>query len=194
MDSRSFIFGAACGAILGVGAGWVLGNDAETEATSEAELEPIAASVSNLKRVESTAPKDTQAGATVANPDAPGTPTAKENRIDDAVPWPANQWQELELEPKDDSWGYYMEQTLLQFLGSHPSIAQFDISRVECRTTKCQVEVIGYDESTAPVWEQVMYDMRQQPWSEFGQYGSSSGTIGSSFVIVGTLWRVPKQE
>jgi hypothetical protein len=194
MDSRSFIFGAACGAILGVGAAWLLGNDAETEVTSEAKPEPVAASVSNLKRDESSAPKDSKAGARTANPDAPETLTRNESRVDDPVPWPGNQWQELELEPKDDSWGYYMEQTLLQFLGGHPSIAQFDISRIECRTTKCQVEIIGYDESTAPVWEQVMYDIRQQPWSEFGQYGSSSGNIDGNFVIVGTLLRVPRQE
>jgi hypothetical protein len=151
VDSRSFIFGAACGAILGVGAGWLLGNDTETEVTSEAKLEPIAGSVSNLQSVESTAPKDSKAGTGIANSDAPETLTRKESRVDDAVPWPADQRQELELEPKDGSWGYYMEQTLLQFLGSHPSISQFDISRIECRTTRCQVEVIGYDESTAPV-------------------------------------------
>jgi len=194
MDSRSFIFGVACGAILGAAAGWLLGNDTEAEVASEAELEPVATSVSNRKPVESTSPKDGKAGAPATNPDLPQTPTAKENRIDDAVPWPANQWQKLELEPRDDSWGYYMEQTLLQFLGSHPSIARFDISRIECRTTRCQVEVVGYDESTWPVWEQVMHDMRQQPWSEFGQSGSSSGNVDGSFVIVGTLWRVPKQE
>jgi hypothetical protein len=191
MDSRSFIFGVACGAIVGVTAGWLLGN--EKEVAAKAEPEPIAASVPNLKPVESTARND-KAKATVDDPNAPETPTANENRVEGAAPWPANLWQELDLEPKDDSWAYYMEQALLQFLSSHPSIAQFDISRIECRTTKCQVEVTGYDESTVPVWQQVMYDIRQQPWSEFGQYGSSSGNVDGRLMIIGTLHRVPKQE
>jgi hypothetical protein len=115
--------------------------------------------------------------------------------VDDTAPWPTNQWKKLELESKDESWAYYMEQTLRQFLSSHPLAAQFDISRVECRMTICQVQVVGYDSSTGPVWQQVMYDIRQQPWSDFGQYGTSSGNIDGRFLLLGTLWRViPEQE
>lgn len=194
MDSRSFIVGVACGVLVAVAAGWLLANIDEKEVAAKAEPEPVAASDSNLKPVESTAPNASKAKATVDAPGAPETPTTNENRVESALPWPANQWQKLELEPQDNSWAYYMEQTLLQFLGSHPSTAQFDISRIECRTTKCQLEVVGYDESTVPVWQQVMYDIRQQPWSEFGQYGTSSGNVDGSLILIGTLWRQPEQE
>ncbi len=113
---------------------------------------------------------------------------------DPVLPWPENQRAKLALEAKDDSWAYYMEQTLLQFLAAHPSIDQFDISSVECRTTKCQIEVFGFDESTVPVWYQVMYDIRQQPWSEFGQTGTGSGNVDGRLLIVGTLHRKTETE
>jgi hypothetical protein len=194
MDSRSFVAGVACGALVAIAAGWLLADSEEKEVAAKAEPGPISVSISNLKPDESTAPNAGNAKATADNPNAPETPTTNEDRVEGVVPWPANQWQKLELEPKDNSWAYYMEQTLLQFLGSHPSIAQFDISRIECRTTKCQLEVVGYDESTLPVWQQVMYDIRQEPWSEFGQYGTSSGNVDGSLILIGTLWRLPEQE
>ena len=194
MDSRTFVVGVACGALVVVASVWLLADGDEKEVAAKAGPESNVARVSNLKPDESTAPNASKAKATVDDPGAPETPTTDENKAESALPWPANQWQKLELEPKDNSWAYYMEQTLLQFLGSHPSTAQFDISRIECRTTKCLLEVVGYDESTVPVWQQVMYDIRQQPWSEFGQYGTSSGNVDGSLILIGTLWRQPEQE
>ncbi len=87
-----------------------------------------------------------------------------------------------------------MEQTLLQYLSAHSSIGQFDISRIECRSSTCQIVVFGFDDSTVPVWSQVMYDIQQQPWSEFGEYGSSSGIVDDRLMIVGTLNRKPEPE
>lgn len=193
MDSRSFILGVACGALVAVAAGWILarGGDEETIARTTAESD---ASDVNVKRVEETAPDASTAKATVNRLSAPETPTTNEQSIEGTVAWPENQWQKLELEPKDTSWAYYMEQTLLQFLGRHPSTAQFDISRIECRTTKCQLEVVGYDESTEPVWQQVIYDIRQQPWSEFVQYGTSSGHVDGNLILIGTLSRRSGEE
>ena len=105
-----------------------------------------------------------------------------------------NLWKKLELEPKDGSWDYYMEQTLRQFLGSHPSAAQSDISRLECRGTIFQIQVAGYDASTGPVWQQLMDDIRQQPWSEFDHYGTSSGKVDGRLVLPGKSWSLPEQE
>jgi hypothetical protein len=194
MDSRSFIVGVACGALVAVAAGWLLAGSDDKEVAAKAGPESIAASVSNLTSDESTAPNANKAKTTVDDPSAPETPTTNENTVESSLPWPANQWQRLDLEPKDNSWAYYMEQTLLQFLGGHPSTAQFDISRIECRTITCQLEVVGYDEGTVPVWQQVMYDIRQQPWSEFGQYGTSSGNVDGRLILIGTLLRQTEQE
>ena len=124
-----------------------------------------------------------------SNPDDSESKSSAETNADPVAPWPENLRAELQSELKDDSWAYYMEQTLLQYLSVHPSIDQFDISSIECRTTKCQIEVFGFDESTVPIWQQVMYDIRQQPWSEFGQYGSSPGNVDGRLAIVGTLHR-----
>jgi hypothetical protein len=193
MDSRSFTAGVACGVLVAVATGWLLGDSDDKQVVVEARPESVSPNASNLKPDESTAPYASKASA-VDDASVPATLTTKENGDENALPWPANQWQKLELEPKDNSWAYYMEQTLLQFLGSHPSTAQFDISRIECRTTRCQLEVVGYDESTEPVWQQVMYDIRQQPWSEFDQSGTSSGNVDGSLVHIGTLSRQPEQE
>jgi len=194
MDSKSFVIGVICGAIVGVTATWLLGDNNEKEVTSSTEPEANSPIIPHVKSVDPTTRNNYQEVPTAADQATPEPLTASESRVELALPWPANLRKELELEPKDDSWAYYMEQTLLQFLSEHSSIAQFDISSIECRTTKCVIEVIGYDESTVPVWHQVMYDIRQQPWNEFGQYGISSGIVDGRLTIVGTLQRVTKED
>ena len=194
MDSRSFIIGITCGAIVGVTAGWLLAGDSGEVITTSAEHEANSAIVPDVVTVAPIATDNTQEPPTVADLETSDPQSSSETSTDPIAPWPANLRAELESEPKDDSWAYYMEQTLLQFLGSHPSMAQFDISNIECRTTKCLIEVTGYEESTVPVWQQVMYDIRQQPWSEFGQHGTSSGNIDGRVTIVGMLQRVTEQE
>lgn len=196
MDVRSFIIGVACGALVGVAAGWLLADSDEKEVVAKTRPAPSvpSASASDLKPVESPAQNPSKGQVTVDGSRTLEVPPTHANRVEGALTWPTDQWQKFELEAKDSSWAYYMEQTLLQFLGSHPLAAQFNISRIECRTTKCQLQVVGYDESTLPAWQQVMYDIRQQPWSEFGQYGTSSGDVDGSFILIGTLWRQPEQE
>ena len=189
MDTRSFVIGVACGACAVAAAAWLLDerDQGSLNADSGQESTPIATPVLVLPA--STAPSD-QSGPEVPVRETNVVPTTKNAETREVSAWPSNLREALAAEPKDDSWAYYMEQTLLQYLGAHPSISQFDISTVECRTTKCQIEVFGYDESTGPVWTQVMYDINQQPWSEFGQYGSSSGTIDGRLVFVGTFHRI----
>ncbi len=194
MDSRSFVIGLICGAVVGVTAGWFLGGERGEHVTTIAERETNSAIVPDVVRVAPTASNNTQEPATEVDQETIDPQTSSDTSVDPVAPWPANLRAELQLEPKDDSWAYYMEQTLLHFLSGHSSIEQFDISNIECRTTKCQIEVFGYDKSTVPVWRQVMYDIGQQPWSEFGQYGSSSGTVNGRLTIVGTLHRKTESE
>ncbi len=187
------MFGVICGAFVGATAGWFLSDSDEKEATTR--LEPVAnmASISEAESVDSTTP-NIQHTPKTADKNTTELPSEGVADVDSVVPWPVNLKEQLGAEPKDVSWAYYMEQTLLQYLSSHSSIAQFDISLIDCRTTQCLIEVIGYDESTVPVWQQVMYDIRQQPWSEFGQYGTSSGVVDGRLTIVGTLYRVTEDE
>jgi hypothetical protein len=153
------------------------------------DYETITASKPSVETVAPIATSNTRDTTPATDRETGHSQESSESSVETVAPWPENLHATLELEPKDDSWAYYMEQTLLQFLGRHPSMAQFDIQSIECRTTKCLIEVTGYDESTVPVWQQVMYDIRQQPWSEFVQAGSSSGTIDGRVTIVGTLQR-----
>ena len=102
---------------------------------------------------------------------------------------PTDAHAELEAEAKDDSWAYYMEQSLQQFLAGHPDSPNFVISNIECRTTMCEIQAIGYDESTGPAWNAMLFDMRQQPWFDFSESGSSSSSIDGSMAIITTLRR-----
>ena len=51
----------------------------------------------------------------------------------------------LESEPKDDSWSYFMEQTLQLFISGHAEADKFSIFHIECRTTICEIQAIGFD-------------------------------------------------
>ena len=188
MDSRSFAIGLVCGVVAGALAVWLIGSSRhqgipgvkqEAEATNTPDMAAIAPPV---KRE----PQDLPNGN---DPEDSEPRRTAETNSDPVAPWPENQRAKLRSEPKDESWAYYMEQTLLQFLSAHPSIDQYDISSIECRTTMCQIEVFGFDESTYPVWQQVMYDINQQPSSEFGQYGTGTGNIGGRVMIFSTLHR-----
>jgi hypothetical protein len=92
-------------------------------------------------------------------------------------------------EDKDVAWSPYMEQTLRQFLAGHRLIHQFDIRGIDCRTTFCNIVAVGFDDSTGPVWTQVVHDMQRQPWSEFGQVGSSTRDLEGRPLFETTLHR-----
>jgi hypothetical protein len=194
MDSRSFIIGLVGGVVIGALAVWLIGGSSGDEVLPGAEHEAEATSTPEVVTVAPPVEREPKELPSEGNPEDSEPKSSAETIVDPVAQWPENLRAELQSEPKDDGWAYYMEQTLLQFLSGHPSIDQFDISSIECRTTKCQIEVFGFDESTVPVWQQVMYDIRQQPWSEFGQSGSSSGNVDGRLTIVGTFHRKPEVE
>lgn len=101
--------------------------------------------------------------------------------------WPGDQDSVIAAEPKDDSWAHHTELAILDFLSNRPNSTHFDILYVECRTTFCQIRVSGFDESTRPEWQQIVYDLRQQSWFDFNQQGNSSGWINGQFIIVQNL-------
>lgn len=189
MDSRSFTIGLVCGVVVGALAVWLIGSSSGDEVLQSAEQAADVMSTSEVVTVAPLVVPEPQKRSSGKIPEASEPQSSAETNVDPVAPWPENRRAELQSEPKDDSWAYYMEQTLLQYLSAHPSIDQFDISSIECRTTKCQIEVFGFDESTVPVWQQVMYDIRQQSWNEFGQTGSGSGNVDGRLVIIATLHR-----
>ncbi len=103
--------------------------------------------------------------------------------------WTEQQQSILDTEPRDDAWSYFAEQSIIQFLGSHPLGSEFDVEYVECRSTICQLKVTGFDASTGPSWQRIMFDLRQEPWAEFGQHGNTWGDVEGGFVIIETMYR-----
>lgn len=97
---------------------------------------------------------------------------------------------ELENEPEDADWSYFMEQALSQFLSQHPNAGLFSIFSIECRTTICEIQSIGYNDSTAPDWSRIMYDLQQQPWYDFRQVGTSQNDYQGQLAIVTHLRRM----
>lgn len=193
MDSRSFTYGLVCGAVVGALGVWMAtggrvedGADAQLETNKAIDISVGPGTLPIAPEPQRPTNETPSQGSTLEpSPEAPSQQIPR---------WPDNVRAEFYQEPKDESWAYYMEQTLLQFLGGHRLIGQFDILSLECRTTRCQVEVAGFDASTVPVWQQVMYDVRQQPWSEFGQSGSSSGNVDGRLVIVSTFHRLVEED
>jgi hypothetical protein len=99
----------------------------------------------------------------------------------------------LESEPIDESWSYFMEQTLQMFISNHAEASKFSIFHIECRTSMCEVQVIGFDESTASDWSRILYDMSLQPWYEFGQVGTTQNGYQGQLAILTRLTRLDER-
>ena len=205
MESKSFLLGVACGALITAGAVLLLEDSDEVTPGSpkvasrpasretspdgpvadfESNTKPASVSIQSADSVEAERDygdqRDPDAEPSIQLENQQNRPTTAEQRL-------LSKWAELHSEPKDDSWGYFMDDAITQFLGSYPTINEFDVSYVECRTTLCQIQVTGYDESTGPTWNRIMYDLRQQPWAEFGESGTTHFDVDGRYVILQTL-------
>ncbi len=199
------MLGVACGALLTAGAVWLLKDSDEASPgppsampdrsetspdvpVAEFESNTGPASVSPQYSDSAVAerdngnPPDSDAELSIHSENPQNRPVTTEQHL-------LNKRAELQSEPKDDGWGYFMDEAITQFLGSYPTINEFDISYVECRTTLCQIQVTGYDESTGPTWNRIMYDLRQQPWADFDESSTSHFDVDGRFVILQTLRR-----
>ena len=52
---------------------------------------------------------------------------------------PSNSRRDLEAEPRDYEWSYFMEQSIGQYLATHPESIYFDVAGIECRSTICEI-------------------------------------------------------
>lgn len=60
-----------------------------------------------------------------------------------------------------------MEGQLAQYFGSKPELAQFDFSLIDCKTTVCEVDVLGYGSDALTRWNVGTADFVAQPWHDF---------------------------
>jgi len=95
----------------------------------------------------------------------------------------------LEAEEKDEGWSYFTEQALRLFISGHAEAKKFSIFHIECRSSMCEIQAVGFNDSTAPDWSRVLYDLEQQPWYDFGQVGTSFNDYQGQLAILTRLYR-----
>ena len=134
-------------------------------------------------------PQTTTPSGTAANEGRAGTVEDGPDEQSTQNEWPESTRARVMDEPKDDAWAWNMEQAILQFLAAHGQSGNYEIARIECRTTACLIEVHPFTEAAAPAWPVVMYDMTQQPWYGFGEAANSTGEADGRLLIVQTLKR-----
>jgi hypothetical protein len=93
---------------------------------------------------------------------------------------------QLEREPREPSWSAYMEAQLVTYLSSKPELSsQFSIPLIQCRSSMCELQAIGYGPSAYPNWVAATSDMHDQPWFEFSGVG---GPVNSQDGLTTILW------
>ena len=75
--------------------------------------------------------------------------------------------EQLEQEARDESWAHSMESELYNyFLANGQDLASnFGVPNVVCRSTLCEVQVVGYGEGSHEIWQSVTSDLESQPWA-----------------------------
>jgi len=79
-----------------------------------------------------------------------------------------------EADEREDSWAAYMEGQLAAYFAQKPELAQFNISRIDCRTSICEIQAIGYGTDARAAWTVATADIIQQPWHDFKQMSMST--------------------
>lgn len=72
-----------------------------------------------------------------------------------------------ENDKREESWATYMEGQLAAYFAQKPSLAQFYISLIDCRTSVCSVHVLGYGPDALTQWNTATADLVGQQWFEF---------------------------
>lgn len=84
-----------------------------------------------------------------------------ENRVDKELQ------ARYENDSREDSWASYMEGLLAAYFAQKPQLAQFYISLIDCRTSICEIHLLGYGPEALTQWNSATADMVSQPWFEF---------------------------
>jgi hypothetical protein len=93
--------------------------------------------------------------------------------------------QQLEAENRDPEWALPTEDHLKQYVAQNG----FDISSVECRTTLCEVQVLGRTGFGTNQWKTLVAAMRQEQWWSFSGDSSASSEENDQTVIFAVFHR-----
>lgn len=199
MNLKSFVLGVGTGALIYAVASALLSNmGSERRAPVLApapEERPASTILRQAPKSESEPEPETEGQAAVRIEGVRDRSQRSSNHagatdpVASSTSWPESAQQRLREEPKDEDWAYFTERAILDAVSAHSLAGEFHIVYIECRTTLCQIKVNGYGESSVPKWHQIVFDLTQQSWAEFGQRGMSSGVADGQFVIVQDLRR-----
>jgi hypothetical protein len=192
MNVKSFFLGIVAGALIYAGGTTFLSDERDEQQTPKKTPAKRSAPVIAPSISESGPESQLVDRAEDVKDGRKQQPTTQPGDLDEVVStsnWPATAQQRLAKEQKDQDWAYFTERAIVDSVSAHSLAGEFHIVYVECRMTLCQIKVNGYGESSVPKWNQIIYDLAQESWAEFGQRGMSSGVTEGQFVIIQELHR-----
>jgi len=83
----------------------------------------------------------------------------------------------FESEEKEASWASNMEGQFAAYFAAKPELAQFDIAMIECRTSICEIHVLGHGPDAQASWTVAIADIAQQPWHNFNRMSVTTKDI-----------------
>ena len=72
----------------------------------------------------------------------------------------------LQAETKDHSWAPFIENQIAEHFSKIPALESVNYHHVECRTTRCEVQLTISDPSTAIAWTLELKEFENQPWND----------------------------
>jgi len=72
-----------------------------------------------------------------------------------------------ESDEREESWATYMEGQLAAYFAQKPELAQFNFSLIDCRTSICEIHVLGYGPEALTLWNIGTADIVTQTWHDF---------------------------
>jgi hypothetical protein len=177
---RRFVLGLVVGAAGYVAVHALLGIRAPT-------VVPAASSVASTRLNGSAIAHETVAES--RPDDRSGQPTSATDAADDAaiekfcqdflLRTTREAYAQKQAEPKDIGWAYATEELLRQFVAAHRRSASFRLTKVDCRTTYCQIEATGPADSMSAF--SVVINEAQAGYEEyFGLNSEVGGGTGKS--------------
>jgi len=95
--------------------------------------------------------------------------------------------EQLESEERDVNWSDAMEAELRAYLAGKPELGTFLVAGVECRTSGCEIQLIGYGDSVQRTWVNATSDLYTQPWFDFSDMSTSVKSIKPATDVVAIL-------
>jgi hypothetical protein len=91
----------------------------------------------------------------------------------------------MEKEVRSTFWSAHMEAELGTYLLGNPELAaQFTFPVIQCRSSMCEVQAIGYGPEASATWEAAMSDMDKQSWFDFTSVGGPSESRDGTTIIL----------